>query len=180
MKLCRNCGAQMEDGAAFCTKCGARQETPDQPSAQGQVVRFESKNMTGTIIGFAAQLVIAWVIWSMVDTLPDLFYAREKMMFLFLILLFVAYDAVMFARAVSLKKQVYLQLEQEGVSGVWIKYSIINKPEAFRFSYREIEDVKALSMIGISLKIRGRWRNISIDQSVEAKQLIDQRRAVAR
>ena len=185
MKFCRNCGTQMEDSAAFCTKCGARQETPGQPSAQGQIVRFQRKNITGESIGLALMLMIGCTSWIATNMLSNLFDARVVMIYRLLLLLAGVSFVFLFVYAVWAYKQVYLQLEQGGVSGVYFS-SMFNifKTEAFRFSYREIEDVKASSLMGmrgvISLKIQGKWRNIAIDQSMEAKQLIGQRRAWAR
>ncbi len=185
MKYCKDCGSPLSDGAAFCPKCGAKQGRPSQLVGAGENARFSSWNLaplteiTEIVITL---LIVAWL-WSIQGDLPALFYAGEKMAIraaCFLILVLSLPFSIM---SILQKKQVCLQLEEEGISGVWIRSQLfLVRVEPFRLSYHEIEDTRVQGMgTGcLNLKVRGRWKIVPVERGQEVKRLIDQRRGAVR
>lgn len=45
MKICKNCGAEIQDGAAFCTRCGTKVEEAES----GRTEVEPEKNRTDSI-----------------------------------------------------------------------------------------------------------------------------------
>lgn len=64
MAFCKNCGAQIDDRAVICPKCGVPQNS--QPSAQGS----DNGGFLWSLLGFCVPLVglILFLVWK--DTKP--------------------------------------------------------------------------------------------------------------
>ena len=159
----------MEDGTAFCTKCGARQETPDQPSAQGQVVRFS--NSPNVVLDLSMLVSVLFVVVPLTAS----FFGRS-MHIPFLVCLYLIAAVVNW---IWVRRHTYLQLEQDCVSGVWIVpvFFVWRKAEAFRIPYQEIENIcEKNGAEGVFLTVQGKTRQILIERGAEAEELIYQRK----
>ena len=159
----------MEDGAAFCTKCGARQETPDQPSVQGQVVRFS--NSPNVVLDLSMLVTVLFV----VVPLTAFFFGMS----MHIPLLVCLYIIVAVVNWIWVRRHTYLQLEQDCVSGVWIVpvFFVWRKAEAFRIPYQEIENIcEKNGAEGVFLTVQGKTRQILIERGAEAEELIYQRK----
>jgi uncharacterized membrane protein YvbJ len=69
MVYCKNCGAQMDDNAAYCPKCGTEQRAPNpyQNTRQRPPVDPNDSDSIGwAILGFLVPLVglILFLVWS--------------------------------------------------------------------------------------------------------------------
>ena len=81
MKFCRNCGAQLEDNAAFCPTCGtatsaAQDQTAQQAAPQQQAAPVQPQVMTGDA-DVQQNRGIAWLAYMGLLLLVPLF-ARKR------------------------------------------------------------------------------------------------------
>lgn len=81
MKFCRNCGAQLEDNAAFCPTCGtacnaAQQQTAQQAAPQQQAAPVQPQVVTGDA-DVQQNRGIAWLAYVGLLLLVPLF-ARKR------------------------------------------------------------------------------------------------------
>lgn len=187
MKFCNRCGAELADAASFCPKCGAPQAKgapAPRPAGTGESLRFSSWNMASVSEYMEIVIILLFAVWmwSVQSDLPGLLFAREKMAVrlfcIVLVLLVVPFAGMNILR----RKQVYLVLEENGVSGIWLRreWSIfLITVEPFRIAYSEIEEtkVKGMGTGSLFLKVRGQWKPVPVERGREVKERIDRRRA---
>lgn len=59
MAYCKNCGCQLDDGATFCTSCGASQGTSSAPVVDNGGFGWSLLGCCIPIVGF-----ILWLVWK--------------------------------------------------------------------------------------------------------------------
>ena len=187
MKFCNRCGAELADAASFCPNCGAPQAKgapAPRPAGTGESLRFSSWNMASVSEYMEIVIILLFAVWmwSVQSDLPGLLFAREKMAVrlfcIVLVLLVVPFAGMNILR----RKQVYLVLEENGVSGIWLRreWSIfLITVEPFRIAYSEIEEtkVKGMGTGSLFLKARGERQPVPVERGREVKERIDRRRA---
>lgn len=95
MAFCRNCGAQLADGSAFCSSCGTSQSVsstvataPTQAPAGQPSPSATSAPMTSNVAGALAYITIVGIIFLIIDP-----YKRDRFV------RFHAFQSVFFAVA---------------------------------------------------------------------------------
>lgn len=185
---CSKCGRELPPGVSVCPVCSQTDTQAVSQPVHREIKRYnylqanQNYRIIGSIIGI---IVILWIRSDLYDILDDLdLYMSHseittiRTVFLVAVIALIAIEVSTYFAT----KSVYLELTPDCIQGNGLKSLAFPSTQPFKISYSELSETRFMFNPNsgvLQIPLHGGWISFPIENSAEARKLIEERRAAA-
>lgn len=185
---CSKCGRELPPGVSVCPVCSQKEPQATNPHSSLETKRYGYlKSQQSTSI-FSTLILLIFIFWLrsnlyevLYDMGVDVSYSDISSFRTILLILAIALVVIDVFTYLNIQK-VYLEVTPDYVQGNGLKSLAFPSTQSFKVSYHELSETRFMfnAASGIlQIPLHGGWISLPIENSVEARKLIEERRATA-